>query len=361
MSAVKKVLFLHGRSRGDDGPWPLTPLLECLERVGFQVQVLCISKGADLAADPRAIEVPVLKYRLLTPFAERRIWSKLRLDRPDLLHVLHDKMVEVALALSERGQIPYVQTVADFATVDRGLRLSRHWCRRLIATSPDLAGELKQSLGVPVEGIALVPQGITVQREPSRKQAARTTPVIGAAGPLEEISGLLIFTEAARLVIDAGYDVEFMIACHANQQLALRNRANQLGIAERVTVTEYPIAEPDFWSVPDIYCQPSVSASAGRMLMLALARALPCIATHVKGLRTLINSGHDGMLVPPADPVALRNAITALLDDPDLARRFGQNAWERARDQFDIEVEANRLADVYREAVELQEQTWGRR
>ena len=66
----------------------------------------------------------------------------------------------------------------------------------------------------------------------------------------------------------------------------LRHRAKQLGIAERVTVTDYPIAGPDFWSVLDIYCQPAVSASDGRMLMLALARGLPCIATHVKGLRT---------------------------------------------------------------------------
>ena len=129
--------------------------------------------------------------------------------------------------------------------------------------------------------------------------------MIGAGGPLEEISGLLIFADAARLVVEAGYDVEFVIACHAREQISLRYLANQLGIAERVTVTDYPIAGPDFWSVLDIYCQPAVSASAGRMLMLAPARALPCIATNVKGLAgTLIDSGRDGLLVPAADPSA---------------------------------------------------------
>ena len=182
--------------------------------------------------------------------------------------------------------------------------------------------------------------------------------MIGAGGPLDEISGLLIFAEAAQLVVHAGYDVEFVIACHADEQLALRYRAKQLGIAERVTVTDYPIAGPDFWSVLDIYCQPAVSASTGRMLMLALARALPCIATRVKGLRALIDSGRDGILVPPGDPVALRNAITTFLDDADLGRRFGQNAWERARDRFDIDVEADRLADLYREVASLSELPW---
>ena len=45
MPAVKKLLILDGRPRGDDGSWPLPPLLDRLERRGFQIQVLCISKA----------------------------------------------------------------------------------------------------------------------------------------------------------------------------------------------------------------------------------------------------------------------------------------------------------------------------
>ena len=101
-----------------------------------------LESGLTSQSDPRVLEVPLLKNRFLRPFAARRIWSDSRLHRPDLLHVLHDEMVDVALALSETGQVPYVQTVAGFATVERGLRLSRKWCRRLIAAGPDLAEEL---------------------------------------------------------------------------------------------------------------------------------------------------------------------------------------------------------------------------
>ena len=227
-----------------------------------------------------------------------------------MLHVLDDELVDVALGLSEIGQVPYVQTVADFATIERGLRLSRQWCRRVIATSPDLAVELAHGLRIPPEGIALIPHGFPAQPEPTPKPAAWTIPVIGAAGPREEISGLLLFAQAARLVVDAGYDVEFVIACHSDLQNMLRPRTKELGIAERMTLTDYPIAGPDFWSVLDIYCQPAVGASTGGMLMLALGRALPCIATNVKGLRNLIESGRDGLLVSPEDPTALQKAIT---------------------------------------------------
>ncbi len=87
--------------------------------------------------------------------------------------------------------------------------------------------------------------------------------MIGAGGPLEDISGLLIFAEAARLVIAAGYDVEFVIMCRPDEQTTLRHGVNQLGIAERVTMTDYPIAGPDFWSVLDIYCHTAVGADVG--------------------------------------------------------------------------------------------------
>jgi glycosyltransferase involved in cell wall biosynthesis len=352
MSEAKRLLILDGRLPGDDSAGPLPPLLDRLEHRGFQIQVLCASRAEDLSGDPRVLDARSLKRRILRLFAPRLIWSDSRLDRPDLLHALDDQMVDIALSLSEAGQVPYVQTVAGFATVERGLKLSRKWCRRLIATGSDLADELKHGLGIPHEWIALIPHGVVAGPGPTSRIPARgTIPVIGTGGPQEEGPGLLVFTEAARLVVGAGYDVEFVVACAAREQITLRHLAKQLGIAERVTVTDYPIAGPDFWSVLDIYCQVAVSANAGRMLTLALARALPCIASDVKGLRTLIDHGEDGLLVPAADPVGLKAAITTVLDNPSLARRLGENARERVRQRFDIDVEADRLAQLYREVT----------
>jgi glycosyltransferase involved in cell wall biosynthesis len=352
MSEATRLLILDGRLPGDDTAGPLPPLLDRLEHHGFQIQVLCASRAEDLSGDPRVLEARALKRRILRLFAGRLIWSDPRLDRPDLLHALDDQMVDMALSLSEAGQVPYVQTVAGLATVERGLKLSRKWCRRLIVTGSDLADELKHSLGIPHEWIALIPHGVVAGKaSTSRTPAVGTIPVIGAGGAQDEGPGLSVFTEAARLVVGAGYDVEFVIACAAREQTTLRHLAKQLGIAERVTVTDYPIAGPDFWSVLDIYCQSALSANAGRMLTLALARARPCIVSDVKGLRTLIDHSKDGLLVPAADPVALKAAITTLLDDPSLARRLGDNARDRARQRFDIDIEADKLAELYREAI----------
>jgi len=349
---VIKILILAGRLDADDAGWPVTPWLDRLERRGFQLQVLCLSKGMVPAADPRAVEVPALGNRWLRALAVRRLWSEGVLKRPHLMHVVHDEMVDVALALSENDQIPYVQTVAGFGSVERGLRLSRRWCRRLVATSQDLAEAMTQELGIPTDRIAIISPGIVPPQESFRAAGAWKVPVIGAGGPLEEASGLMIFLDAARLVLDAGYDIEFVIASHGGEQSHLRRRAQRLEIGERVTVGDYPILGAEFWSVLDIYCQPAVVASAGHALARALAHAVPCIATNVRGLRALIKSGESGLLVRPDDSIALREAIIALIDHPDEARRLGQNGLASVLARFDPEVEADRLAVLYTRELE---------
>jgi rhamnosyl/mannosyltransferase len=44
--------------------------------------------------------------------------------------------------------------------------------------------------------------------------------------------------------------------------------------------------------------------------------------------------GDTGLLVEPGDPDAISAAIIRLLDDPDLARRFGRNGRLRLEDHF---------------------------
>jgi glycosyltransferase involved in cell wall biosynthesis len=348
---VLKILMLTGRLDRHETNWPLVPLIDRLEQRACRLQLLCLSKGPELAADPRIFEAPLLGSRWLRGFAAGWVWSDDRLERPDLLHVVQDEMTEVALALSETRQVPYLQAVTSFRTAERGVRLNRHFCRRLIVTGSDLAEELIQELGIPAKRIVVIPPGIVPPREPCLTSGTWKVPVIGTGGALDDGSGLMIFMEAARRVLDAGYDAEFVIATQRINQVDLRRRAQQLQMGERVTVTDLPTVRPEFWAVLDIYCQPAVVASTGGTLLQAMAHSVPSIATNVRGLRGLIDSGTTGLIVPPEDPLALENAIIALLDHPEEARRMARNAVESVRVQFDPDAEADRLAALYRDVV----------
>jgi glycosyltransferase involved in cell wall biosynthesis len=65
----------------------------------------------------------------------------------------------------------------------------------------------------------------------------------------------------------------------------------------------------------------------------ALARGLPVVAAEVGGVPEALGHGADGtrpgLLVPPDDPRALRDALRRWLGDPGLRRRLRRAARER--------------------------------
>jgi glycosyltransferase involved in cell wall biosynthesis len=348
---VLKILLLAGPLNGDASGWPLTPLLNRLEKRGLQSQALRLVKSRESQCDPRVVDSPALANRWLRSLIARRMWSDGVLDRPDLVHVVHDGLDDVALSLCESAGLPYIQNVSSFDTLDRGLRLSRRWCRRLVADSPELAQDLVAGLGVPARAIVVVPPGVDVEPILDRDTRPREVPVIGTGGPRDEISGLLVFLAAAKMVLDTGRDVEFVVSGHGNQRAVLRHHSLRLAIADRVTIADHAIVGRDLWTVSDIYCQPSVKPGSGRMLLQALARGVPCVASSVKGLRSLIVPGETGVIVPVAEPAALAQALVALLDEPEIGRRLGRNAVLHAKAWFDPDVEADRFAQLYQEVV----------
>ena len=77
MSEGARLLILDGRPRGDDRTWPLPPLLDRLEPRVSGPGALCVNRG-NRARDPRVLEMPFLKKRILHPFAARWILSDSR-------------------------------------------------------------------------------------------------------------------------------------------------------------------------------------------------------------------------------------------------------------------------------------------
>jgi glycosyltransferase involved in cell wall biosynthesis len=75
---------------------------------------------------------------------------------------------------------------------------------------------------------------------------------------------------------------------------------------------------------------------------MAMARAVVVSAT--PGQRDIVEDGETGVLVPPGDAAALREAVAGLLADRRRRRRLGSNAREAVTRRFSLEVYADRLA-----------------
>jgi glycosyltransferase involved in cell wall biosynthesis len=62
--------------------------------------------------------------------------------------------------------------------------------------------------------------------------------------------------------------------------------------------------------------------------------------------------GDAGILVPPGDAAALRDAIVALLDDPERRMRLGEAGLARVSNLLTWRHAAQKTVEVYREAID---------
>jgi glycosyltransferase involved in cell wall biosynthesis len=98
---------------------------------------------------------------------------------------------------------------------------------------------------------------------------------------------------------------------------------------------------------------PSHREGFGVVCAEAMAHGRPVVATAVGGLRDLVLDGQTGLLVPPRDPAALREALERLLDDGELRVRLGRAARERARKSFSWARATTLTLRAYEDALGL--------
>jgi glycosyltransferase involved in cell wall biosynthesis len=94
---------------------------------------------------------------------------------------------------------------------------------------------------------------------------------------------------------------------------------------------------------------PSVYEGFGLPVGEAMACAVPVISTTGGALPEVV--GDAGILVPPADPMALARAIREILDNPDRAKELGLAGYQRVLTQFTWSKAAQKTVAAYREVI----------
>ena len=344
-----EVLLLADRLSGRADLESLRGLADGLARLGHDPSVLCSSAPTDHGLDDLT-ECPGLARPWQRPWAVRGLDLGEAHGRRRVMHVLASRMAEPALAIAERYRIPYLLGVEEFPRRDARFRLSRSWCRGLVVPNRELAAVLVGEFAIPPRAIHEVGRGVAAPLRNSGPvdPATARVPVVGASGPLVATSGFTTFLNAARKVVDMGVDAEFLIAGQGEDEGDLRRRAERLRIAERLTFADDLPSGLSFWDVLDVYCQTSMAPTVGRPLMRAMAAGVPAIATDVEGLRTLVEPGETGLIVPRGDSSALAGSIVALLLDRPRARSLGEAARLAASRAFHPDREAAQLDALYR-------------
>jgi len=99
----------------------------------------------------------------------------------------------------------------------------------------------------------------------------------------------------------------------------------------------------DTYAAADMLVWPAIDEAFGIALLEAQAAGLPVIAGRQRGVPDIVAPGVTGLLPEAGNADAFAQAVTRLLDEPDLSTQLGAAAARRVREQYDIPVAAERL------------------
>ena len=127
---------------------------------------------------------------------------------------------------------------------------------------------------------------------------------------------------------------------------AIRERAEQLGVSERIDLVGFVPFGPellDLYRRAHAFVHVSMTEGVPKVLVEALGCATPIVATDVGGVSDLLDGGRAGLLVPPADLDALVAAIRRISADSELRERLVVSGLEVAR-ELTLETQSQRVA-----------------
>jgi glycosyltransferase involved in cell wall biosynthesis len=221
------------------------------------------------------------------------------------------------------------------AWLHRGLeRLALAEADAVIVTTPELAsyvGTRTRSRDV----VHLLPNAVDTaafRPIPRTSSAVPTILYVGRLSPEKNLGGLI----AAAGKLRARRDLRLRFVGDGVLRDALPAEARRAGVSlELLPVLEHERL-PAVYAAADVFVLPSFTEGHAKVLLEAMSCGVPCVASDVGGNRATVRDGHTGLLVDPADPGAMADAIDRVLTDPELAQRLGEMARQEVVEHYDL-------------------------
>ncbi len=383
-AALGRALARRGhRVHGITGP-PYPPPVPGI--VWHRVPGLNLLDGADaqIPAGPLAPFTPLALYERtasaagifpeMAAFSLRALFLLRRLLRQIPFDVIHDNQTLGwgLLPLQALG-VPLVATIHHPLTVDRQrgfdppvsfrrrLRMVlfhpvlmqgfvARRLRRIVTVSQASAERIQADFGVRPERLTVVPNGVDTELFRPRPHIARVPGRVVYVGNLEDFNkgGPYLLQAAARLRPGAHLAVATGSLSRGSW---VHDAVRKLGLGQRVSFHFRLGGEKlaELYSSGEVAVCSSLFEGFGFPAAEAMASGLPLVSTHGGALPEVV--GDAGVLVPPADPQALADAVNALLGDPARREALGQAARQRIVRHFQWDRAAAQIEAVYRQAV----------
>lgn len=264
-------------------------------------------------------------------------------------------------------RIPLVSTAHGWAQ-GSGPKVSLYnWLDRLalkrmqgvVGVSEALVQQLRGA-GITQRKIWRIPNGIRVWGEDCERQ---TTPknavngsthnriVLGAVGRLAPVKGYASLLTAMQELVRQYPHCELIIAGDGPMKQELEFLRDRLGLRQFVHFAGFFENMEEFFRRIDVFLMSSLSEGLPMALLEAMACGKACIASEVGGIPEILSSPDLGVLVPPAQPSAMAEAILSVIRDESGRALMGEKARRVVLQRFSVERMAAKYLEFYHQIM----------
>jgi glycosyltransferase involved in cell wall biosynthesis len=134
-----------------------------------------------------------------------------------------------------------------------------------------------------------------------------------------------------------------------------QNFAKGIGVSKKIIFTGR-VSDQDlqkYYALSDLLVLPSTTRGEifGLVLIEAMACGKPVIATNLPGVRTVVDNRKNGFLVEPNNEKDLANKLEYLLENENVAKKFGKEGRKKVEERYSWERIGKKLESVYYEVV----------
>ncbi|MBN8429465.1 glycosyltransferase [Microbulbifer salipaludis] len=314
----------------------------------------CILDVAKCIARPRVALGLIYRF-LVAGFLAREVSDKgLKHIHCHFSHIASD----VGMYAAKICRIPFSFTAHANDIFERGYLLKEKSARaKFIATISIFNIKKLASLGINREKIKLVRCGVDSHTfsPRSRVRKERHEKIIGFLGRLVEKKGVDLLISAAEILIRQGHSVHLEVMGDGPLLSELQGIADSLSIADHITFGG-PLSHTSvssWFEKIDYFVFPGKIDSNGDMdgipvvLMEAMMRGVPVIATNVSGIPELVRNGDTGRLVSPAAKDIAAAIDEAILDTDEQEAQKVTRAINLVQSEFNITENTRKLVEYF--------------
>jgi colanic acid/amylovoran biosynthesis glycosyltransferase len=176
-------------------------------------------------------------------------------------------------------------------------------------------------------------------------------PRLVCVGRLCEQKGQLLLLEAARRLASNGAKFELVLVGDGEMRADINNFIASHKLESFIRITGWISGQQvrEEIRAARALVLPSFAEGLPVVIMEAMALKRPVISTFVAGIPELVHSGEHGWLIPAGDVDQLTNAMSDCLNAPaERLAAMGQAAHTRVFERHNIDVEASRLAELFK-------------